>query len=143
MRIRSFPTVLASALLLAGCGDGLTATEEFPTVAGTYDVSAPINEVPGARFTGTITVVDESRTTSAFEGTYTLTLLGADGSKRGGFTGSLVEAGISSKGSVQFDLNSNTFRWRGTLGEVGNMTGTWILVDGTTNYTGSFVAVAR
>ncbi len=143
MRIPFFPTIIASALVLAGCGDGLTATEEYPAVAGTYDVSAPIAEVPGARFTGTITVVDDSRTTSAFEGTYTLTLLGADGSKRGGFTGSLVEGGISSSGSVQFDLNANTFRWRGTLGEVGNMSGTWILVDGTTNYTGNFVAVAR
>lgn len=143
MRIRLLPTVLASALALAGCGDGPTASEQFPSVQGTYDVSAPIHEAPGARFTGTITVVDDSRTTSQFSGTYTLTLLAADGTKRGGYTGELVEAGISSKGSVQFDLGTNSFRWRGTLGEVGNMNGTWILVDGASNYTGSFVAVAR
>lgn len=143
MRIRLFPAVLASALAIAGCGDGLTESEQFPLVQGTYDVSAPINEAPGARFTGTITVVDDSRTTSQFSGTYTLTLLAADGTKRGGYTGELVQGGISSKGSVQFDLGTNSFRWRGALGDVGNMTGSWILVDGTSNYTGSFVAVSR
>lgn len=140
---KPFAAVLAAVLFaLAGCESG-TASEQYPFVGGTYDVSAPVTEISGARFTGTLTVVDDDATTPEFDGTYTLTLLGSDGAKRGGFTGSMVDASISTAGSVRFDLNANNFRWRGNLADNGTMSGTWILVDGTTNYTGSFLALRR
>lgn len=143
MRNRFSPAILATSLLLAACGDGGTGPDAFADVQGTYDVSAPMAEVPGARFTGTLTLIDDSRDTPEFAGTYTLSLIAADGTNRGRFTGDVVNAALTETGSVRFHLDDDKFRWTGTVTESGDLSGTWILTNAASNYTGTFVAASR
>jgi hypothetical protein len=135
-------TAVLSTLLFAGCSDS-TGPKPYADVQGTYDVSAPIAEISGARFTGTLTIVDDSRDTPHFEGTYTLSLIGADGANRGRYTGDLVAASVTEAGSIRFNLDDDKFRWSGAVAEGGNLTGTWVLSNTASNYTGTFVAAAR
>ncbi|HEY0024464.1 MAG TPA: hypothetical protein VGB24_16235 [Longimicrobium sp.] len=141
MHYRFAPAFFAT-LLLVGCGDA-TGPRTYAEVQGTYDVSAPIAEVPGARFSGTMTIVDDSRDTPEFGGTYTLSLIGADGANHGRFTGDLVNGAVTGAGSVRFYLDDDKFRWSGAVSDEGGVTGTWVLANAASNYTGTFVAATR
>lgn len=144
MKLRKL--VMAAPLLLlsfASACDSIAGSKEpdFPEVAGTYDVSAPINEFPGGRFSGTITITDDSRDTPAFTGTYALSVI-YEGENLGSGSGAIVAGTVDEDGAMSFHLDDNTFRVNGTLsGEV--FTGTFIITDPEGNYTGTFTASRR
>lgn len=142
-RITLFSTLLF-ALLVAACGDSGTGPSEprFPAIQGTYDINAPVDGVPGARFSGNMTILDESRDNAEFSGTATVQLF--TGSTAGTtLNAPLVNGTVTETGAVSFSMQDSRFRWNGNLS--GNtITGTWILTgSGTNNFTGTFTAVRR
>jgi hypothetical protein len=143
MRNRFAAALIAAAALLAGCGDS-TGSQDYKEVQGVYDVGAPLNEIAGARFSGTLTIIDDSRGTPEFSGTYSLRLLGPDGATAGNYSGDLSGGEITKTGSLKFNLQNDGFRWSGVMSGTGDISGTWILVgSGQANYTGSFLADRR
>ena len=140
---KGFATALALAAVLAGCGDA-TGSQDYDAVQGVYDVGAPLNEIAGARFSGTITIIDDSRSTPEFSGTYALRLIGPDGATAGNYSGDIQAGEVTRTGSLRFNLQNDGFRWSGVISETGDISGTWILVgQGSANYTGSFLADRR
>lgn len=138
-----FASVLVAALVLAGCGDS-TGSQEYEEVQGVYDVGAPLNEIAGARFSGTLTIIDDSRDTPEFSGTYALRLIGPDGATAGNYSGDIAAGEVTRTGSLKFNLKDEGFRWSGVMSGTGDISGTWILVgSGQANYTGSFLADRR
>jgi hypothetical protein len=142
MRKRFAPALLAAALL-AACGDS-TGSQDYENVQGVYDVGAPLNEIAGARFSGTLTIIDDSRSTPEFSGTYALRLLGPDGATAGNYSGDIKDGEVTKTGSLKFNLQNDGFRWSGVMSGTGDISGTWILVgESQANYTGSFLADRR
>lgn len=138
-----FASALCAALVLAGCGDS-TGAQDYDEVQGVYDVGAPLNEIAGARFSGTLTIIDDSRSTPEFSGTYSLRLIGPDGATAGTYSGDISAGEVTRTGSLKFNLRDDDFRWSGVMSGTGDITGTWILVgEGSANYTGSFLADRR
>lgn len=138
--------VLALSVVLAACGgeDGPTAPPApvFPEVQGVYDYSAPITELPGGRFSGNFTVLDDGGTaTQQFSGTFVANLVGPDGTSYATFDGPIVSGGVTEAGAISFNFMDATWNFSGQL-TGRNITGTWIL-RGNPNYTGTFTAVRR
>lgn len=138
-----FASALVAVVVLAGCGDS-TGSQDYHEVQGVYDVGAPLNEIPGARFSGTLTIIDDSRSTPEFSGTYSLRLIGPDGTTAGNYSGDIAAGEVTRTGSLKFNLKDEGFRWSGVISGTGDISGTWILVgQGSSNYTGSFLADRR
>lgn len=117
-------TLLAAALLVVGCEESQTPVEvpvevEYPAVAGTYTLTATIREMPGAEFVGTVTLVDESRSTPAFKGTYGVRIISPRGQSNL-FTGD-VTGSVSTDQKISFTMWDFTnpaapaHEWTGTL----------------------------
>ena len=145
MKMRKTLMMLAVAVLpmTAACEGGGTGSDKpkYPEVEGVYDVSAPLTELPGARFSGTMTITDDSRDTPTFGGSYTFSIL-YEGENFGTGSGVIVGGTIDTNGQMSFNLDDNTFRVNGKLsGRAFN--GTFIISDPEGNYTGTFTASRR
>ena len=136
----------ATVLLLAGsataCDELDALLPDYPEIAGTYDISAPINEVPGGRFTGTLSLLDDGTDTPGFSGSYSLSLYGPDGLNYGNFSGNVVAGTVSTSGGLSFNLDNNEFRWTGNINGR-SMTGTWVLSSTDGSYSGTFTGSRR
>lgn len=132
---------LALALTLMACGDSTGPDDSFPAIAGIYDYSGAVHDVPSAAFTGTLTIVDDSRETQEFTGTYALTLSGG-GLAPSSFAGDIVNARVTRDGDVLFDLDASDYHHTGTLNG-GRITGSWSLTGSTSSFTGTFTAIRR
>ncbi len=96
---RLWLAALGAAAVLA-CGDdssGGGPNELFPDVAGTYVVAGEFDE--GGTFTGTVTLVQESRESSILSGTASFTVGGVSGAD-------LQEAAVSLAGEVAFTVEN-------------------------------------
>lgn len=137
-----FPILLALFIPLAACGDSTGPDQRYPEIQGTYDLSAPINEAPGARISGTVTFLDNDRNTPDFTGTYSVRILARDGSTAGTFDGDVTGGTITREGQVNFNFDNQDFRFTGTK-NANAINGTWLLRGRASNFTGTFTAVRR
>lgn len=140
--LRWLPCVVLVLLFAAACGDSTGPSgPRYPELQGTYDFSAPVNEVEGARFSGSMTLLHADRDQSQFDGTFTMSLIGPDGANYGSGSGDIAAGTVSESGSVNFQFENSQWRWTGRL-DGARIEGTWILT-GDPNYTGTFTAVRR
>lgn len=137
------PILLALILPLAACGGDSTGPDtRYPEIAGIYDLNAPIDGSPGARVSGTITLVDTDRNTPEFTGTYGAQVLAANGTVAGTFNGDITGGTITRSGQVNFNFDNENFRFTGTQNGRA-ITGTWLLRGTTSNFSGTFTASRR
>jgi hypothetical protein len=146
MRHHRLPTalllVLLASLLGTACSDSTGPSKpRYPAVQGTYDFSAPISEIPGARWSGNLTLLVADPDRADFSGTYVMTLYDPQGRSAGSFTGSITQGSVTTGGAISFGFD-DALQVRGTV-DGAQMSGTWIMSDGQNNYTGSFTAVRR
>jgi hypothetical protein len=137
MRTGYVSIITALALGLIACSDGPTGPQ-IPDLQGTYDYTAPIEDIPGARWTGTLSFFHDGGQT--FSGSFSVAITG------GGVTsetihGDLTKGTIESDGTIHFRM-TDTFRHDGQV--QGNaITGTWLLAGADENYSGTFTASRR
>lgn len=132
--------VMAVVFALA-CGDSTGLDDSFPAVAGTYDYSADVIGIPAAFFNGTITIIDESRKTDAFSGSFDVTV-GGGGVTPLRLTGAILAGRVTRDGDVLFQLGDPDYAHNGSIAG-GRITGSWILTGSSASYAGSFTAIRR
>jgi hypothetical protein len=137
MRTRYVSILLAFAVGLTACSDDPTGPQ-IPDLQGTYDYTAPIDDIDGARWTGTINLFHDGGET--FTGSFSVAIAG------GGVTsetihGDLSRGTIQSDGTIHFRL-TDIFRHDGQV-QGGAITGTWLLTGADQNYSGTFTASRR
>lgn len=87
----------------------------------------------------TLLVADTDR--GDFSDTYVMTLYDPQGRSAGSFTGSITEGSVTPSGAISFGFD-DALQVRGTV-DGAQMSGTWIMSGGQSNYTGSLTAVRR
>ncbi len=137
MHTRLFSLFLAFAVGLAACSDDPTGPQ-IPDLQGTYDYTAPIDDIDGARWTGTLNLFHDGGET--FTGSFSVAVTG------GGVTtetihGDLSQGTIEPDGTIHFRL-TDAFRHDGQV-QGGAITGTWLISGADQNYSGTFTASRR
>jgi hypothetical protein len=147
--MRAIRSPLLATLLIAfasACGgDGPTAPPApvYPLVQGVYDYSAPISELPGSKWSGSMTILHGSKDVPDFSGTFTVNLIGPDGRNYGSGNGNITMGKVAASGAVTFEFGSTDWRMSGTMSGA-SIAGTWLLRgDRGNNYTGNFTALRR
>ena len=137
MRSRYVSILMALALGLMACSDDPTGPQ-IPDLQGTYDYTAPIDDIDGARWTGTINLFHDGGET--FTGSFSVAITGG-GATSETIHGDLSQGTIESDGTVHFRL-TDAFRHDGQV-QGGAITGTWLLSGSDQNYSGTFTASRR
>lgn len=134
--------LLLTTMVVLGCeADEPTEPSEpdYPLIAGVYDYNAPVNGLRGARYKGTITIVDASRDDPQFRGSWLISFyFGTD--VVANFEGHLASAMVTEAGEVEFDLSDASWHHSGTVNGTG-LSGDWVRPG--SSLMGSFTAVRR
>jgi hypothetical protein len=104
MRVRPLLPFLAFQFAAACSTDGPTSRDApYPEVAGAYDFTSTVAEIPGGTIAGWFALTDDSQATAAFGGTY-LWIIRQQGREILRVEGGLSNATVSRTGQVSFDL---------------------------------------
>lgn len=141
LRFRTILQVALVAAVMGACKDASGPDFRYPEVAGLYDYDGFVNGLAEARFTGTMTLVDDSRDTPEFAGTFTITLSGG-GIQPLTLSGSVLNARVTENGDMFFDLDGSDYHHTGTLAG-GRITGSWVLIGSTSSFSGTYTAIRR
>lgn len=133
--MRIVPLTLVVSLLVSACGD--PSGPSFPEVEGTYDFSAPIDQLSGAQWTGTLALFHEGD--EEFGGSFSISISDSSGQVSETINGDVSEGEVTSDDLISWEMEGMRLD-----GEVSGraMSGTWVIA-GSTNYSGTFTASRR
>jgi hypothetical protein len=139
---RLWLAALGAAAVIA-CGDddaGGGPNDQFPDVAGVYDIEGEFDGVDPSerRFSGTVTIEQESLESSLLTGTATITITSAGGPDVT-VSGELLDAGVSLAGEVGFRIEQGAITWE-FIGQRGGdvLEGTHTLTQGAESADGTW-----
>jgi hypothetical protein len=140
---RVWLAALGAAAIIA-CGgddDGNGPTDFFPDVAGVYDVQGEFDGVDpnDLRFTGTVTIEQESLESSLLTGTADFTIISPSGNTTVN-DAELLNAGVDLGGNVAFTVEQGSVTSWDFVGEKAGdvLSGTHDLTLGTESFTGTW-----
>ncbi len=131
------------AIAVVACSDdnGSDPNDQFPDVAGVYDVAGQFDGIDPSdlSFTGTVTIEQESLESSLLTGAADLTIVSSTSGNTSVNDAELLNAGVDLGGNVAFTLEQGTVSWA-FVGEKGGdvLTGTDTLTLGDQTFTGTW-----
>jgi hypothetical protein len=139
---RVWLAALGAAAVIACGGDdgGNEPTDFFPDVAGVYAVQGQFEGVDpnDLRFTGTVTIEQESLESSLLTGTADFTIVSPSGNTTVN-DAELLNAGVDLGGNVAFTVEQGTVSWDFVGEKAGDvLTGTHDLILGSGSFTGTW-----
>src|SRR6185437_14511133 len=111
---------------------------DYPNVAGIYELAGTFDDLPADQITGTLTLVQPDRTSGNFGGSIVASVSSADVTINSGLPSIST---VSKSGLVNFVVSNGTASWvfNGTL--TGNViSGRHTLSDATSSFSGSWTA---
>jgi hypothetical protein len=130
------------AAAVIACGDddnGGGPTDFFPDVAGVYAVEGQFDDRDPSelRFSGTVTIEQESLESSILTGTANITIISSTGNTP--VNAELLNAGVDLAGNVAFTLEEGPVSWDFIGEKAGDvLAGTHTLTQGTETLTGTW-----
>lgn len=126
---------------LACGGDSTGPSNQYPAVAGTYQVTGTFDAVPET-FSGTMTLIQADRTVGSLSGTFNVTLSGATPATLSGplpSTTTLSKAGVLDFTFTDASGGGSSWTFNGTLNNK-TFTGRHVLTGSGSSFAGAWTA---